>query len=288
METTKEINYSNLKAKEIILNIIKYLFLILAVLVVLVPLVTVLFAAFKTNTELYSTSVIATPDNWFNFENFKTAWTQGNMATGFKNTLIITGLSLVATILSGTMTAYVLERLEFKGKSLIKFLFLTAALIPSITMTMSTFQIIVAMGLFNTRFAVILLYAGTDIISITLFAQFLKNIPRSIDEAAIIDGASYPRIFFQILLPLLKPAVVTIIIIKGIGFYNDFYTPNLYMKSSNLQTVSTALYAFKGPYGTKWEVICAATIITMIPTIILFVLLQNQIYSGLTTGAVKA
>lgn len=266
---------------------LRYAVLVLTCIVIVLPLVTVVFGAFKTNEELLSSSPLGLPESWTNFDNFVTAWTKGNMATGFFNTIIILAVSLAATILTGTMTAYVLSRFKFRGKGLVKFLFLLASLIPSITMQMSTFQIIVGMGVYNTRWATILLYAGTDIISIYIFLQFLEGIPSTLDEAAIVDGASFPQIYFKIIMPLLKPAIVTVIIIKGIGFYNEFYTPYLYMKDKSLQVISTSLYAFQGPYGTQWEVICAACIITMLPTLIIFLLLQKHIYSGLTMGAVK-
>ncbi len=278
---------SERNVKNFIFGFLKYLSLVVVAIIMIAPLLTVLFGAFKTKAELLSTNVLTPPQNWLNFENFQIAWTKGRMAVGFYNTILILAASIVATILTGTMTAYVLSRFHFKMKRVVKFLFLLASLIPSITMQMSTFQIIVGMGLYNTRWATILLYAGTDIISIYIFLQFLDGIPYSLDEAAIVDGASFPRIFFSIIMPLLKPAIVTVIIIKGIGFYNEFYTPYLYMKSKNLHVISTSLYAFQGPYGTDWQVICAACIITMLPTLIIFLALQKQIYSGLTTGAVK-
>lgn len=274
-------------AKYYIANALRYLILIFTAVVIILPLLTVIFGAFKTHNELLSGNALSLPQNWLNFENFVTAWTKGNMATGFFNTIIILIVSIAATIMTGTMTAYVLSRFKFKCKGLVKFAFLLASLIPSITMQMSTFQIIVGLGVYNTRLATILLFAGTDIISIYIFLQFLEGIPITLDEAAIVDGASFPQIFFRIILPLLKPAIVTVIIIKGIGFYNEFYTPYLYMKDKSLQVISTSLYAFQGPYGTQWEVICAACIITMLPTLIIFLLLQKQIYSGLTMGAVK-
>ncbi|MGN0326758.1 MAG: carbohydrate ABC transporter permease [Lachnospiraceae bacterium] len=268
-------------------TIFHYIVLILATLITIAPLILVIFGAFKTNEELLTTGPLTPPENWLNFSNFVTAWTKGNMAVGFLNTIIILIASIAATILTGTMTAYVLSRFRFRGRNLIKFLFLMASLIPSITMQMSVFQIIVGLGIYNTRLATIVLFAGTDIISIYIFMQFLDGIPYSLDEAAIIDGASFPTVFFRIIMPLLKPAIVTVIIIKGIGFYNEFYTPYLYMKDRSLQVISTSLYAFQGPYGTQWEVICAACIITMTPTLIIFLLLQKHIYSGLTMGAVK-
>lgn len=274
-------------AKYYLLGFLKYLSLAAAAFITVAPLILVLFGAFKTNRELLSTGAITPPENWLNFDNFIKAWTKGRMAVGFFNTAVILAAAITATILTGTMTAYVLSRFHFKGKRIIKFLFLLASLIPSITMQMSTFQIIVGMGLYNTRWATILLFSGTDIISIYIFLQFLDGISYSLDEAAIVDGASFPRIFFSIILPLLKPAIVTVIIIKGVGYYNEFYTPYLYMKSKGLQMISTSLYAFQGPYGTQWEVICAACIITMLPTLLAFLLLQKHIYSGLTMGAVK-
>lgn len=267
--------------------IINYALLIFLSFITIAPLVLIFFGSFKTNKELLTTGVLTPPENWLNFENFKIAWTQGNMATGFYNTIIILVVSIAATILTGTMTAYVLSRFQFRLKRIVKFLFLLASLIPSITMQMSTFQIIVAMNLYDTRLATMILFAGTDIISIYIFLQFLDGIPYSLDEAAIVDGASFPGIYFKIIMPLLKPAITTVIIIKGIGFYNEFYTPHLYMKSKSLQVISTSLYAFQGPYGTKWEVICAACIITILPALIVFLALQKSIYSGLTSGAVK-
>ena len=266
---------------------IRYIILIVTSLIVIAPLLTAFLGAFKTHEQLLSENPLSLPDSWLYLENFKTAWKNGHMARGFFNTAIILCVSIFATILTGTMTAYVLARFQFRGKKVIKFLFLMASLIPSITMQMSVFQIIVGLGLFNTRLATIVLFAGTDIISIYIFLQFLEGIPYSLDEAAIVDGASFPRIYFTVILPLLKPAIVTVIIIKGIGFYNEFYTPFLYMKDKKLQVISTALYAFQGPYGSQWEIICAACLITMLPTLILFLLLQKYIYSGLTMGAVK-
>jgi len=227
------------------------------------------------------------PTNFANAQNFVTAFVKGNMMRGFINTAIILAISLTLTVLTGTMTAYVLSRFNFRGNKLLKNLFLIASLIPGITMQISTFQIVSAMGLYNTRLGVILLYAATDIISTYIFLQFMQSISKEIDEAAIVDGASFPRIFFSIILPLLKPAIATVIVIKGVGFYNDFITPNLYMKKTDLSVISTALYKFKGPYSTQWEVILAGCVITMIPTLIIFLLLQKWIYAGLTAGSVK-
>lgn len=264
-----------------------YLSLIIASLIAVVPIVVVVLASFKTSSELGTTGVLELPKSFLNFENYKIAFVDGKMLLGFRNTIIILVLSLAATVLTGTMTAYVLHRFKFKGKDLICNLFLIASLIPSITMQMSVFQIIVKLHLFNTLFSTVILYAGTDIISIYIFLQFMDNIPLSLDEAAIMDGAGLTKIFTTVILPLLKPAIVTVVILKGVVFYNEFYTPYLYMPKTELAVISTALFRFKGPYGTKWEVICAGVIITLLPALIMFLVMQKKIYSGLTSGSVK-
>lgn len=274
------------RTKGIIAKTLEYIIVLSSCLIVILPLIVVFFGAFKGNQELLTSNPLSLPKS-FSMKNFQTAWVKGHMARGFLNTILIVGIASVATILSGTMTAYALSRFHFKARKYIKALFLIASLVPSITMQMSVFQIVVGLGIYNTRFSVILLFAGTDIISIYIFLQFLSGISYSLDEAALVDGASFPTIFFRIIFPLLKPAIVTVLIIKGIGFYNDFYTPYLYLKDKKKFVVSTALFAFKGPYGTQWEIICAAIVITMIPTLIIFLILQKQIYSGLTMGSVK-
>ena len=273
--------------KQKMLAFFKYFLLVLAAICSITPMVVVLFGAFKTTEEFSATSPLTMPQNWLNFENFKIAFTKGNMVTGFLNTIIVVGISVFLTIIFGTMTAYVIDRFKFKFSKIVNTAFLVASLIPSITMQMSVFQIISKMGLFNNRLALIILFAGTDIISIYIFVQFIQNISISLDESAILDGASYFTIYSRILLPLMKPAIVTVLIIKGVGFYNEFYTPFLYNPNPELAVISTALFKFKGPFGAQWEIICAGVIITIIPALIIFFLLQKQIYNGLTNGAVK-
>lgn len=263
----------------------KYLSLIIASLCTLLPLVTVVFASFKTKQEYGATGPLAPPSNWLNFENFATAFDSGEMLQGFGNTMIVLAVSLVGTILIGTMAAYALDRFEFRGKKLILALFLVATLIPSVTSQVATFQVVNGLGLYDTKAALILLFMGTDIIAIYLFIQFMASIPVSLDEAAMIDGANRWTIYWRIVLPLLRPAIATVVIIKGIAIYNEFYSPFLYLPSEDL--ISTSLFRFKGPFGSQWEIISAGTLIVIIPTLIAFLLLQRWIYKGLTSGAVK-
>ena len=144
-----------------------------------------------------------------------------------------------------------------------------------------------SLGLINHLYGYMIVLMGTDIISIYIFLQFFENLPVSLDESAIMDGCTYFGVFFKILLPLLKPAIVTSLVLKGVGVYNEYYMSNLYLQDSNLKTISTALYVFTGPYGNRYNYICAGVLITIIPIFILFLIFQKQVYSGMAAGAVK-
>lgn len=267
-------------------NIVKYGSLLSISIVCIAPVFLALLTSLKAKNEVYDLGVLQFPHR-LHFENYLTAFVDGNMITGFKNTIIMVIVSLAGAILNGTMVAYILSRFEFKGKRLLKSAFLFASLVPGMTIQVMLYQTISLLGVYNTRMAGFLLYIGTDIISIYIFLQQLDAIPISLDESAMLDGASYLAVFRKIILPLLKPAVSTVIIIKGVGIYNDFYIPYQYMPKNKLKVVATALFQFRGQYGTQWEVICAGVIITILPILILFLLLQKQIYNGLTQGAVK-
>lgn len=268
-------------------SIIKYISLLLGIFAALIPIVVVLFASFKTGPEYANTSPLTPPENWFNFDNYTTAFINGKMLLGFGNTLLILVASIIGATLIGSMISYVLSRFQFRGKKILMGAFLLATLIPSVTTQVATFRIINFFHLVDTRFAPILLYLGTDIIAVYIFLQFLNSISESLDESAMLDGASYFTIYWRIILPLLAPAIVTVIIVKGVNIYNDFYTPFLYMPSEELQVLSTALFKFKGPYGSQWEVICAGIMITIIPILLIFLSLQKYIYNGFAQGSVK-
>lgn len=291
-ENADKINLKDYKFKEtpkwveIIVQVFKYAFLICACLLVIVPLLVVLIGAFKTHEEYIGTNVFSLPEVP-QLENFVTAFLGGNVMTGLINTGIILVISCFGTIITGTMTAFVLQRFNMVFTRFVKTVFLFAALLPNISMQVTVFQIISKLGLYDSIAAPCILYIGTDIVSIYIFIQFLDNISKSLDESAIIDGASYLRVYWSIILPMLRPAIATVLVIKFVSIYNDFYTANLYMPSKELAVVSTALYRFIGPYGAQWEVIFAGIIICIIPSLIIFLTLQKFIYSNLVTGSVK-
>lgn len=269
-------------------TVFKYITLILALIAVIIPIVVVFIASFKTNLEYLNSGTLELPQSFNNFENFKYAFIDGKMLIGYLNTILILAVALTGTILLGSMVAYAINRFKFKGRNVLLFLFLTAMLIPPITTQITTFQIVKFFGIYNTRWAPIVLFMGTDIISIYIFLRFMESISRSIDESAMIDGASYFRIYWNLILPLLAPAIVTVIIIKGVATYNDFYIPQLYMPKAELSVVSTALYRFQGPYGKRWEIISAGIVITIVPVLLAFMFLQRYFYNGFTQGSIKS
>lgn len=267
--------------------LVKYATLIIASIAVLVPPYAILMAAFKTPAEYYAKSKVAFPDSFMHFDNFKKVFVDGDLGLAFYNTSTILIISLLLTILFGTQVAYVLSRFDFRGKKWVLVAYVISMFIPAVTTQVATFEIIKALGLINSKFSVILLYIGADVVMIYVFLQFMRGIPLELDEAAKIEGASYFTIYWRIILPLLKPAIATIVILRTIYIYNDFYFPLLYMPEQSQVTVSTALFKFTTVFGTDWTTISAGIIIILIPSVTMFLLLQKQIYAGVTQGAVK-
>ena len=276
------------RTKKIFFNILKYCVLIFAAFCSLIPIVSCVITAFKTEEEYRDTSVMTLPKSWTNLENFKVAWEKADMGMAFRNTSIVLICVIFGSIMISAMLAYVLNRFRFIGNRLIRNLFMVASLIPGIASQVTVYEIMNWLGLINTLSGYIVLMMGTDVISIYIFLQFFENLSPSLDEAAILDGCNYFGVFFRILLPLLKPAIITSAILKGVGTYNEYYMANLYLQDkSKYQVVSTALFTFTGPMGSNYQYICAGVLLTIIPMLVIFILCQKQIYSGIASGGVK-
>lgn len=277
----------HISASTLIITIVKYFSLIFFGFVAVIPVISCLITAFKTSEEYQRTSVMTLPENWLNFDNFIKAFTTANMGRAFLNSLTVMICVLFVSIIVGTQLAYVLNRFKFPGNTLIRNLFLFAALLPGVAMQVTVYNIMSSLGLINHLYGYIIMMCGTDVISIYIFIQFMENIPVSLDESAIIDGANYWTIYWKIMLPLLKPAIITSCILKGVGVYNEYYAANLYLQDKDLHTIATSLYTFVGPMGSQYNLICAGVLISLLPALIVFIIFQKQIYSGITAGAVK-
>jgi multiple sugar transport system permease protein len=266
-------------------KILRYAFLIAACAFVIIPIVPLVFMAFKTGAEYSSTSVMVPPKNWLNMYNFKYAIRVGNLGKALFYTAIILGISLSIQIAFTSMVSYVLSRFQFRGKKLVMALFTLTMFIPVVTTQTVVFQIIYKLKLVNKLPSVILLYSGVGIVGIYIMLNLLTSISRELDESALIDGAGYFKIFRSIIFPLLKPACTTLLILNGIGYYNDFYLPNLYLQK-DVQTFTVALYDFFGNAATPFEIVSAAILLGIIPIGIVYLILQKYIFYGLA-GSIK-
>lgn len=271
----------------ILFGILKYFLLTVTAIICLVPVVVCVFTAFKTDEEYATTSVLTLPKTFFRLENFKVAIERADMLRCFMNTGIVLIFVLILSIFISAMLAYILNRFKFPGNGLIRSLFLFASLLPGIATQVTVYQIMYQLNFINHLYGYIIVLCGTDIISIYIFLQFFENLPRSLDESAILDGCTYFGVFFKILFPLLKPAIVTSCLLKGVSVYNEYYMSNLYLTKPELRTISTALYTFTGPYGNQYNYICAGVLITILPILVLFLVFQREVYSGMAAGAVK-
>jgi multiple sugar transport system permease protein len=260
--------------------------LVLAVAFVIVPIIPLIFMAFKTGMEYAGTSVFKPPASWVNLYNFAYALRVGNLFNALLTTIVVLAVSLFLSVNFSCMVSFVVQRFDFKAKAPIMLLYTMTMFIPVVTTQVVVFRIIYSLGLVNKIGSLMLLYSGTGIVDIYIVMNILKSIPVSLDEAGLLDGAGYFRIYFSIILPLLKPAIVTLAVIKGIGIYNDFYIPNLYLIRGS-QTLTVALYRFFAGLSTPFEVVSAAVLMATIPIIILFLFAQQYIYNGLA-GAVKS
>lgn len=267
--------------------IVEYVSLIFFGLCAVVPVISCVITAFKTQEEYQATNVMTLPENWLNFDNFIKAFQTADMGRAFLNSVIVMVSVLVVSIIIGTQLAYVLNRFKFPGNGFIRNLYTIAALLPAVAMQVTVYQVMSDLHLVNSLIGYIIMSCGTDVISMYIFIQFMENIPISLDESAIIDGASYWQIYWKIMLPLLKPAIITSCILKGVAVYNEYYAANLYLMKKEIRTMALSLYTFVGPMGSKYNLICAGVIISLLPALIVFVCCQKQIYSGITAGAVK-
>ena len=274
--------------KRTLSQIMKQIICIAMVVVVLAPIVLTFFASLKTKTDMINTSPLSIPSfDRITFENYKEVLTSKQLLTGFKNTGIILAVSLVFNVLFGTITAFIIERFNFRGKKIIVGLFFLGMLIPTFVTEIARFQVIQKLGLYNTLGAPIIIYVASDLMQLYIYRQFISGISVALDEAALLDGCSYFGLFARIIFPLLAPATATVCIIKAISIINDMYIPYLYMPKNKLRTLTTFLMDYANAQLGSWQTLAAGIIIIMIPTVILYLIFQRHILAGVAAGAVK-
>jgi ABC-type glycerol-3-phosphate transport system permease component len=250
------------------------------------PFLWMVSAALKSTTEIFS-GLNLIPHTW-HWDNFARAWTQARIGQYFFNTVIITVASIAIVVVSSAMIGYVLGRYAFPGKRIIIGLFIAHVFLPEGYTIIPVFTLINKLGLANSLWGVILGESGSaHIVQILLFTGFFSQLPKELEEAAIVDGAGFFRIFLRVMLPLTKPVIATAIILQFMQSWNDFFLPLvLTLSRPDLRTLAVGMFAFQGEYFTDWSGMAAAATISLLPIIVVFFFLQRYFVEGVT-GAIK-
>jgi ABC-type glycerol-3-phosphate transport system permease component len=252
------------------------------------PFLWMVSAALKTNDEIFRSGLNLVPSELM-FENFQRAWVQANISQYFFNTLVIAIGSVTVVAVTTGMMGYVLGRYGFPGKRIVIGIFVATVFLPKGYTIIPVFELISRLNLDGTLLGVILAQSGgAHVIFILLFTGYFNQLPKEIEEAAIVDGAGFFRVFWQIMLPLAKPVIATVVIMQFIASWNAFLLPLvLTLARPELRTLSVGMYAFRGEYFTDWSGMAAAATIAIIPIIIVFLLMQRYFIEGIA-GAVKS
>lgn len=266
-----------------------YIVLILLSLIMLFPIMLLVNVSFKTIQEFLREPTSITMIDIFDsksYINYITAWDKLKVVKRFFTTAIMTLAASIITVVVSTLAAFPISRNHFKHSNKVFTFFLASVFFPgSLVATMFFMKLF---GLYNNPIGVVFLWSlGGLAVNIFIMVGFIKGVPRELDDAAIIDGCSYFRYIFTIAMPLMKPIIATVFMLKAIGSWNDFITPYLFLVSEEFRTLSTGLYLFKGQYASNWPLLSAAIIIVALPMIILYIFMQKFIIDGMTQGALK-
>lgn len=249
------------------------------------PILLLFINSFKSLKEIYI-SVLQLPKT-LNLDNYISAFKELDYLNAIKNSLIITCTVTVANVICCSMAAWVLVRYKTKTSKLIFTIFSVAVLVPFQCVMLPLLAEMGKLNMINMPGLMLVNLGFSSSMSIILFHGFMKNVPVELEEAASIDGASQPRIFFTIVLPLIKGIAVTVAILNVMSLWNDYLLPSLTINRSGTQTLPLRTYLFFGAYTKKWNLGSAALVMAIIPVIIFYVLCQKHIIKGVTEGAVK-
>ncbi|WP_249365592.1 carbohydrate ABC transporter permease [Cytobacillus citreus] len=287
LEIKKETTINMSRRSGSVGGVLKILLFIFISALVILPILITVFASFKSLPQIGSESALKPPTS-LNFDNYKEVLKSTNVFIAFKNSTILVVASVVINSLLSTMVAYCLTRFDFKLKKVYFAIFLVGLIIPGIVTEISRFGLMTNIHVYDTLLAPILIYAGADLMQIYIYKQFLEQIPVSVDESAMMDGASYFTIYWRIIFPMVIPATATLGILKAVDVLNDMYIPFLYMPGVENRTLSTLLLnCIQDPRTSSIPMLSAAAVIVMIPTILIYFIFQKYIFSGIAAGAVK-
>ncbi len=262
--------------------IASYVLLAVFAVVYIVPSLLVINTSLKTLPEFFKDPIGLASS--LNFDNFANAWNLANFPRYLLNTAFYTAVATGIFVLSSIFVAFPIARGYFKGSNVLLTLYVIALFLPPALIPQ--FQLILNLGLFNTRPGYILLFLVNPI-GMIILVNYMKSIPRSLDEAAAVDGAGYFRFVWKIILPLIRPAIATVTVLHAIGIWNEIVMPTIYLTSADKYPITRGLIVFEGVYGSDWPGLAAAVLMLIIPMAALFMFMQRYIISGLTAGSVK-
>jgi raffinose/stachyose/melibiose transport system permease protein len=276
-----------LRGKELILAILRWILIIFFAVYTLFPLLWLLSSSLKTNFEFLTKSPFALPakPQWINFKNALTVAGLGRMLL---NSVFVGIVATLVNVIIASMGAYCISRFRFRGRESIYTLFTAGILVPLSALMVPYFVIINKLGLYNTYGGMILLYSAIGIpMSTFLIRGLMDSIPMDLEEAAYIDGCGFYGRFFHIILPLSRTGIVTAATFQFLTCWNEFIFANLIVSSEKLRTIQVGIRYFTNQFSTDYVSMYAAIVISIVPSIIGYVLFQEQIIAGMTSGAVK-
>ncbi|MFF3285811.1 carbohydrate ABC transporter permease [Streptomyces sp. NPDC003023] len=271
-----------------VLNVFSHGVLVLWAFMVVMPLLWAVMTSFKDDRSIF-TSPWALPDK-LHFENWSRAWTEAHMSDYFLNTVLVVGGSLTGTLLLGSMAAYVLARFEFPGNRFIYFLFIGGMSFPIILALVPLFYVLNNMALLNTIHGLILVYIAYSLpFTVFFLTAFFRTLPTSVAEAAFVDGASHTRTFFQVMLPMAKPGLISVGIFNFLGQWNQYMLPTVLNTDESKKVLSQGLVQLAVSQGYKgdWSGLFAGLVMAMLPVLAAYIIFQRQVVAGLTAGALK-
>ncbi|RCW64254.1 carbohydrate ABC transporter permease [Saliterribacillus persicus] len=264
-----------------------YLVLTIVAIFQIYPLVWLLMFSLKSNSEVFGLSPFALPEDpkW---ENYARVWTDGNINLYFFNSVWITLASVLLTVLLASFVTFAITRMHWKFNKLVLGLFMVGLMIPIHSALIPLFDFFLKLGLVDHPLSIILSYTAFNLpLTIMILLGFYYTLPREIEEAAVVDGCSVHRIFFQITLPMTSPVIATTAIINMIYNWNEFVFVNTFISSDKYKTLTVGIQNFIGQYLTDWGAIGATLMISIIPILIAFLILSNRIVEGIAAGSVK-
>ncbi|ACT00123.1 carbohydrate ABC transporter permease [Paenibacillus sp. JDR-2] len=232
------------------------------------------------------------PPQWipkpFHFENFKEALTVVPFGTFFKNTLIIVAGVLLGTVVSSTIAAFGFSRIKWKGRDMVFAILMSSMMLPGAVTLIPSFIGWKELGFYDTFYPLIVpAYFGGGMFNIFLLRQFYMSIPQDFDEAALVDGANYFQIYWRILLPLSRSAVIVVALFTFLASWNDFMGPLIYLKSDSRFTLALGLQMFQGSYNAQWDLLMAASTAVVLPCVLVFLVGQRFFLEGITLTGLK-